>query len=216
MNVVAIDGNPRTDRNNTSPVLTPFIDGMREAGAEVTYYHTEKLQIKQCRGCNRCLNKTPGECFQRDDMKVILPVLSQAEVWVFATGSGADRLGDSVRRFVDRMLPLTKTTGQTGHSSQSSLKKFVGRFLSTKIAQTETNQNPAEENSGVESKPGKVVLVSNGGSGDMSCYAALVREVQAIAKSHRREFAGTVSRPNSRPGSSNCRPARPPPPPWPR
>jgi multimeric flavodoxin WrbA len=36
MNIVVIDGCPQTNKNSTSLVLTPFLDGMREAGAQVT------------------------------------------------------------------------------------------------------------------------------------------------------------------------------------
>ena len=85
MKTVVINGSPKMDKGNTAVIVNPFLKGMKEAGAEVTLSYTKKLKIKPCRGCNMCLSKTPGKCYQKDDVRVVLSELSQAEVWVFAT-----------------------------------------------------------------------------------------------------------------------------------
>ena len=58
---------------------------MREAGAEVQVYYTKKLNIKPCQGEFDCWLKTPGKCFQEDDMEMLLPKLAEADIQVFAT-----------------------------------------------------------------------------------------------------------------------------------
>jgi multimeric flavodoxin WrbA len=109
--IVVINGSPKMDKGNTALIVNPFLEGMKEAGAEVTLSYIKKLKIKPCRGCNMCLSKTPGKCFQRDDVKVVLSELSQAEVWVFATPLTSDGLSAPLKKLVDRMLPLTMRQG---------------------------------------------------------------------------------------------------------
>ena len=111
MKIVVIDGSPKMDKGNTALIVNPFLEGMTEAGAEVTLSYTKKLKIKPCRSCNMCLSKTPGRCYQRDDVRAILSDLSQAEVWVFATPLTSGRLPAPQKKLVDRMLPLTMRQG---------------------------------------------------------------------------------------------------------
>ncbi|MDY6863148.1 MAG: beta-ketoacyl synthase N-terminal-like domain-containing protein, partial [Thermodesulfobacteriota bacterium] len=49
---------------------------------KVTNYVLEKFP---CRGDFVCWLKTPGRCWQQDDMQVLLPRMCQADIWVFAT-----------------------------------------------------------------------------------------------------------------------------------
>ena len=111
MKIVVINGNPKMDKGDTAVIVNPFLEGMKETGAEVRLFYTKKLKIKPCRGCNMCLSKTPGKCFQRDDMRLVLSELSQAEVWVFATPLTSGGLSAPLKKLVDWMLPLTMRKG---------------------------------------------------------------------------------------------------------
>ena len=83
MKVVAINGSPKMDKGTTALILEPFLDGMREAGADVELYFTKKLDIKPCQGEFNCWLKSPGECHQDDDMAELRPRFAEADVWVF-------------------------------------------------------------------------------------------------------------------------------------
>jgi multimeric flavodoxin WrbA len=48
MKVIAINGSPKMDEGNTARILNPFLDGMKEAGAEIELFYTSKLKIKPC------------------------------------------------------------------------------------------------------------------------------------------------------------------------
>ena len=49
MNVLAINGSPNRDKGNTAQILNPFLEGMRETGADVKRYYTEDLTITSCK-----------------------------------------------------------------------------------------------------------------------------------------------------------------------
>jgi len=83
MKVLAFNSSPRMGKGNTALILNPFLEGMREAGAEVELFYTRKLKINPCTGGLSCLLKTPGECFQKDDMQMLYPKLREADIMVF-------------------------------------------------------------------------------------------------------------------------------------
>jgi len=43
MKVLAFNCSPKMDKGSTALILTPFLDGMREAGATVEIFYTRKL-----------------------------------------------------------------------------------------------------------------------------------------------------------------------------
>jgi multimeric flavodoxin WrbA len=83
--VVAINASPKMDKGNTALILDPFLDGMREASAEVELFYTKKLEIKPCQGELNCWLRTPGRCFRSDDMETVLSAMRTADIWVLAT-----------------------------------------------------------------------------------------------------------------------------------
>jgi multimeric flavodoxin WrbA len=85
MKVIAFNGSPKMDKGNTSLILGPFLDGLRDAGAEVELFYTKKLNINPCQGEFNCWLKTPGRCYQEDDMQMLHPELRAADVWVLAS-----------------------------------------------------------------------------------------------------------------------------------
>jgi hypothetical protein len=85
MKVIAINASPRIKNSNTSVILSPFLEGMKEAGAEVDLVHARKLNIKPCLGCWTCMLKTPLQCVQKDDMAELFLKLATSNIVVWAT-----------------------------------------------------------------------------------------------------------------------------------
>ncbi|KKK41898.1 hypothetical protein LCGC14_1640590 [marine sediment metagenome] len=48
MRVIAINSSPKMDKGNTALILNPFFEGMKNAGAEVELFYTNKLNINPC------------------------------------------------------------------------------------------------------------------------------------------------------------------------
>ena len=171
MKVLAINSSPRMDKGNTALILTPFLDGMREAGAEVELFYTKKLNINPCQGCFTCWLKTPGVCFQKDDMEMLRPKLHEADVWVLATPLYVDGMTGPMKNLLDRIIP----------AAQPFIELYDGHC-----------RHPAREGRTTS----KVVLVSNSGFWEMDNFDPLVVHVEAICRNMRSEFAGALLRPH--------------------
>jgi multimeric flavodoxin WrbA len=171
MKVVAINSSPNMGKGNTALVLAPFLEGMREMGADVELFYTKKLKINPCQGEFNCWLKTPGECFQRDDMQMLLPKLAEADVLVLATPVYVDGVTGPMKNLLDRIIPLAQPLFELsdGHC------RHPGRG---------------------GSKGGKLVLVSNCGFWEMDNFNPLLMHMKAVSKNMGSEFAGALLRPH--------------------
>lgn len=172
MKIVTINASPRMDKGNTGAILIPFLDGMREAGADVEVYYTKKLNIKPCQGEYNCQYKTLGKCFQQDDMEMLLPILAEADIWVIATPVYADGMTVSMKILFERMIPLMHLSFELrdGHCRHPL-----------------RNGNTS----------GKVVLVSTCGFWEMDNFDPLLTHIKAQCKNTNRKFAGALLRPHA-------------------
>ena len=171
MKVVAINSSPSMDKGNTAVILDPFLDGMRKASAEVELFYTKKLDINPCQGEFNCWLKTPGQCFQKDDMEIIRPKLEEAEVWVLATPLYVDGMTGPMKNLIDRTLPRLQPVFEL----RDDHIRHPGRG---------------------ETRHQKTVLVSNCGFWEMDNFDPLIVHIKAICKNTRSEFAGALLRPH--------------------
>jgi multimeric flavodoxin WrbA len=106
MKVLVINSSPRMDKSNTAMILNPFLEGMKEAGAEVELFYTSKLNIHPCTGEFYCWLKKPGECLHNDDMQKLYPKFTEADVVVFASPLYVDGFTGPMKNLIDRTVPL--------------------------------------------------------------------------------------------------------------
>jgi multimeric flavodoxin WrbA len=173
MKVLAFNSSPNMDKGNTALILDPFLKGMREAGADVELFYTKKLKINPCQGEFNCWMKTPGQCYQKDDMQRLYPKLLGADVIVFASPLYVDGMNGSMKNLMDRMIPL------------------IYPFIELRDGHC---RHPWRE--GEVAKEGKVVLVSNCGFWELDNFEPLIMHMKAICKNMNREFAGALLRPH--------------------
>jgi multimeric flavodoxin WrbA len=171
MKVVAINGSPHKGKGNTALILNPFLDGLREAGAEAELFYTRNLNIQPCRGCFHCWTRTPGRCVQDDDMAELLPLLRRSDLWVLATPLYFDAPSGPLKNLMDRTtaflrLPAEIRDGRSRHLVED------------------------------EVRGGKVVLVSNCGLWEMRNFEPLVTQVKGFCEHVDREFVGALLRPH--------------------
>jgi multimeric flavodoxin WrbA len=172
MKVIAVNGSPNMCEGNTALILNPFLEGMKEEGAEVELFYTKKLKINPCLGELSCWIKTPGKCIQKDDIEMLLPRMAEADVWVFTTPVFVDGMSGPMKKLVDRaIIPLADPRFELhdGHC-----------------------RHPRREGT----KGGKIVLVSSCGYWEMDNFDPLLAHMKAISKNADREFAGALLRPH--------------------
>ena len=169
---VAINGSPRMEKGNTAMVLTPFIQGMMDAGSDIELLYASRLKVKPCTcGEMYCWNDLPGECCIKDDMQLLYPKLREADILVLATPVYIPLPGD-MQNIINRLCPL------------------LDPFLEFREGRTRAR---FRKNVGIR----KIVLVSTGGWWEKANFGTVVRITEELAKDASVEFAGAVLRPHA-------------------
>ena len=169
---VAINGSPRMEKGNTAMVLTPFIQGMMDAGSDVELLYASRLKVKPCTcGEMYCWNEMPGECCIKDDMQLLYPKLREADILVVATPVYIPLPGD-MQNIINRLCPL------------------LDSFLEFREGRTRAR---FRKDVGIR----KIVLVSTGGWWEKANFGTVVRITEELAKDASVEFAGAVLRPHA-------------------
>ena len=174
MKVLAINGSPKIKDSNTSIILNPFLEGMKDAGAEVDIVHAKELDISPCLGCWTCIVKTPGQCVQKDDMGDLFFKLFTANVVVWATPVYVEGPTAQLKTIVDRtFVGAGFNPGYEIRNGHQRLKLTDG-FV-----------------------PPKLALVSSCGLHEMDSFDRLLNWVDSLAEMDLFEFAGALLRPHA-------------------
>ncbi len=171
MRIFAINGSPRKQKGNTNRILEPFLDGAREAGADVELVNVTEKKIKPCLGCNACWLKTPGRCIQKDDMPELVDKIRASEVMVLASPIYVGGVTGQLKTFMDRMTPV----------SLPFIEVVDGYSTHTK-----------PEGSNLKG----IVFVSNNGFHELYHFDDLVNHCKSIAKMTQSEYLGSLLRPH--------------------
>ena len=128
--MLVINGSPRKG-GNTETVLNAFVEGAKEAGAEVTVIRLVEIDHKNCKGCNSC-NKN-GVCVIRDALTPVFDRMLQSDILVLASPIYSMSVTAEMKSFIDRgqFLWAQKFIRKTLVFDADHLKKHKGVFLGT-------------------------------------------------------------------------------------
>jgi multimeric flavodoxin WrbA/putative sterol carrier protein len=122
MKALALNSSARTGgQSKTELILTPFVEGMRKAGAEVEVVNLKNKKINYCIGCYNCWTKTPGICVHKDDMtSELFPKFLESDIVVMASPLFHFQLNAQMKTFIERTLPvlqpfLVRDNDRTSH-----------------------------------------------------------------------------------------------------
>ncbi|MEE9913072.1 MAG: NAD(P)H-dependent oxidoreductase [Deltaproteobacteria bacterium] len=121
MKVLALNSGPRPDAESyTFKMLTPLVEGMREAGAEVEVVNLREKKIRNCIGCFTCWTKTPGKCLHRDDMtSELYPKFLAADLVIYATPLYFHTINAAMAAFMERTLPAALPFFEEGEDGKT-------------------------------------------------------------------------------------------------
>lgn len=169
--VLSFNGSPRMDKGNTALILNSYLEGMREAGAEVELIYTNKLKIYPCTGELLCWGKNPGKCHISDDMQFLYPKLCNTDILVFAVPVYIPLPGQ-MQILINRLIPL------------------MNPILEIRDGRTRARLRQ-------DVRISKIVLVSSCGWWEKGNFGTVIRIVEELAKDISVEFAGSVLRPHA-------------------
>lgn len=106
MKFIAFNGSPAGANSATARILTAFLNGAEQAGAETALYHLGDYEIRQCQGCFACWFQTPGKCVHQDEMEPLLQAYLSADVVCFGSPVYSWNMTALLKNFVDRLVPL--------------------------------------------------------------------------------------------------------------
>ncbi len=171
MKVIAVNGSPRMKKGYTHRLLTAFVDGMTQAGAEVEVVYARRLNIKPCIGDFSCWYEKPGTCIFHDDMDLLYPQVSEADILVLATPVYIPLPGE-MQNLINRLVALVEPR------LESRDGRTRARFRSTvRIRQ--------------------VVLVAVGGWWEKGNFEIVEQIVKELASNASVEYGGAVLRPHA-------------------
>lgn len=82
INVLGVVGSPR-EGGNTDTLVSEVLRGAADADASTRKLFVGRYTIAPCTSCGACV-KT-GQCFQRDGMDDLIPLMADHKVWVLGT-----------------------------------------------------------------------------------------------------------------------------------
>ena len=102
--VVVISSSPRNG-GNSDTLCDEFVRGVVDGGNKAVKYFLEDIEFDSCKACMSC--KTPErECYQDDQISLILDDMMEADVIVYATPVYYYSMTGTLKRFFDRCYPI--------------------------------------------------------------------------------------------------------------
>ncbi|MGO8693089.1 MAG: flavodoxin family protein [Rectinemataceae bacterium] len=118
MNVIAVNGGPRKNRN-TATLLGKALEGAQSVGADTELIHLYDLTFKGCRSCLECKlkgNKHLGICLFEDGLSDSLRKISKCDVLLLGSPIYISAITGVMHSFLERLF-FPALTYNAGHGS---------------------------------------------------------------------------------------------------
>jgi multimeric flavodoxin WrbA len=128
--VLGISGSPHR-HGNTETLLDRFLDGAKDAGAEVEKVVIKTLIYRSCQGCNAC--HKDGVCILTDDFTPLFERIIAADVLALASPIYSMGITAELKSLVDRAQPYwaRKFVLKSLYFDYDHIQSHKGLFIST-------------------------------------------------------------------------------------
>jgi len=168
MKIAALNGSPKGKSSHTNIMVSAFLKGAQEAGAETMNIFLAEKEIKHCRGCFSCWLRTPGKCIIEDDMAEVISQLEGVDVLVLATPLYFDNISGILKTFMDRSIVTANPHFQKDADGECRHLQDEGK--------------PAP----------KLILISNSGFPERSHFQVISHWIQRAALNMHTEVIGEI------------------------
>ncbi len=104
MKITIINGSPRKN-GNCSILIEEVKRAAGDAGADITHYDINELDIEPCKGCDYCVSR--GHCKFDDDAIGILENLETSDLLVFASPIYYGQITAQSKLIIDRFYSIS-------------------------------------------------------------------------------------------------------------
>lgn len=114
----------------TREIESLFAQGVHNAGGALEEFRLPEMHIAECRGCYGCWNPShPGHCvLPPDDMALAAKALVEADAVVFSTPLYFFSFASSLKRFFERLLPMTEPGSARGGTTDVTMNRTSSRL----------------------------------------------------------------------------------------
>lgn len=170
--VLVLNSSPKREKGNTALILNPFIEGMKEKGADVEIINLHDMNIVPCTGELYCWKITPGDCDYTDDMQILYPKIKKANVIVLAAPVYVGTINAKMKSVIDRMIPLLEPFMITAYDDTTShhLRDGVNHA--------------------------KVALISVGSHWEIESFDDVINYIETFCRYFSYKFTGYILRPH--------------------
>jgi multimeric flavodoxin WrbA len=138
MKITVINGSPKGKDGNTNLMVTAFLKGAKEAGAETNNIFLAEKEINHCKACNSCWFATPRQCIIQDDMAEILSLGQGTDILVLATPLKYANISSMLKVFIERLIVLCnpyfeKDPRGTRHPKKTAAAEAQSSFYRSKL-----------------------------------------------------------------------------------
>lgn len=173
MKVLAINSSPNKGKGNTSAILTPFLDGMREAGADVELYYTSELSLQPYIGDNHPDSDNPTENTGANDTNWLIHRYRTTDVLVLASPIYWGGITGSMKTLIDCLQPVRKPELEIwgGTSRYAPRNEMIRRR--------------------------RIILVSSAGCWERATFDPVLAHIRAISFGLQGDYIGALLRPHA-------------------
>jgi FMN-dependent NADH-azoreductase len=119
MKVVAINGSPKGKNSNTSIMINALLKGIKSPQTEIFKIYLSEMNIEYCRGCYSCWFKSPGNCIIHDDMKDLINLMNDTNIFIFGSPLFFNNISGTLKVFFDRLTAAGGDPHKKGIDRQS-------------------------------------------------------------------------------------------------